>query len=555
MSEPSLSGGLFPFELPLVFTMLEMCHASGELEVRGSGGDGVVYFKRGAVVGARSGSMKGEPAALTTLGIRDGRFEFRCGEDVEDQGIERSNQGLCLEAMRLLDESQSSVLHYERLDSSLPVGIDAVAVAVLAVLDHPSTLEEIKAASGLSGLAALYYLEKLERCGAVGHLEPGSRSGSIEPDSSQQAVVRVLVVDDSKLMQKVLTRLYESDPGVVVVGVAENGEQALQKLHELKPDLVSLDLYMPVMDGVTALKRIMLSQPTPTMIVTSANPDDLDRAFESILRFGAIDFVTKPAKHRGEMGSQTKNILSRLRKAARVNLRGLRMVQPPPRASRQRAYRGECRGLVVAAAGTGGCLSFMQMLTGLPTDFPLAVVGVLDFPEGFLRAFVSYLAKISALDVQLATDGAALFGGVCYMASAGSRVRVERGSRGPVLKVADSGSGPEELLMDAARVFGHRASGLALSGEGSRLLAGLAAIRASGGVTMAQLPETCVDPEQPRLAIEAGLVDRVVLLPRLFSELSQQFMSRLRRDHAGDGAPVELAELTERESSWPRMSA
>jgi two-component system chemotaxis response regulator CheB len=478
--------------------------------------------------------------------------------------------------MRLVDESQNCSSRFERAPGADLSGHGPAQASVLAALDGPLDLDGVAAGSGLPRLAAYFYLEALEQAGAVRRRDDETPSSERAPQAEARGKVRVLLVDDSKLMQKVLTKLYESDPRVVVAGVAENGEEALEKLRELKPDLVSLDLYMPVMDGVTTLKRIMLSQPTPTMIVTSANPDDLDRTFESILRFGAIDFITKPAKHRGEMAMQAKNILSRLHKAAGVNLRGIRMVQPPPRRAQQRAYRGECRGLLTAVAGTGGCLSFMQLLTGLPTDLPLAVVGVLDFPQDFLKAFVSYLGKCSAFDVQLAADGASLFGGVCYLANARDRVKVERGARGPVLRVSRDGAGPSELLMDAAKVFQERAVALLLSGEGEQGLPGMAAVRAAGGMTMAQLPESCVDPEQPRLAIEAGLVDRVVLLPRLFGELSQILMSRLRRGHhiatpstsadqgsAQDGQPATDqgdrvhvdGDPDERESSWPRMSA
>jgi two-component system chemotaxis response regulator CheB len=562
--EPCLTGRLGPLELPLIFSVLEMGQLSGRLEVRSSAGNGLVLFRRGAVVAAEYRDLAGEVAALATLAFQDGSFEFRCGEPATSHGIERSNQGLCLEAMRLVDESQRCDALFERCQPEAPDRIEPAHGRVLSVLVRPLDLAGVASRCSLPRPATLYFLEQLEERGAVRRRSAGAgtdaaaAAGRQTEDAAGEAAdgppkVRVLLVDDSKLMQKVLTKLYESDPGVVVAGVAENGEEALEKLRELKPDLVSLDLYMPVMDGVTTLKRIMLSQPTPTMIVTSANPDDLDRTFESILRFGAIDFITKPAKHRGGMDMQADNILSRLHKAAKVNLRGIRMVQPPPRRTLERAYRGECRGILTAVAGTGGCLSYMQLLTGLPTDLPLAVVGLLDFPEDFLRAFVTYLRKCSAFDVQLATDGASLFGGVCYLASSADRVRIRRGPRGPVLRLSRERAAPGELLMDGAAVFDERSVALMLSGEGEAALPGLAAVRAAGGLTMAQLPESCVDPEQPRLAIESGLVDRVVLLPRLFGELSQILMSRLRRGRLQADLPS--VELSESESSWPRMSA
>ncbi len=520
----SLAGKLADFDLPQIMAVLEAGRATGILEVRTPGRDGVLHLRRGDVVSATSGRLQGEAAAVEILSWPWGQFAFFKAEVNQPRSVDRSNQGLCLEAVRLLDESRAGDVTFARAAGLEIASCSELERLLLVAMPEPTSLNEIAARCHLSPAAALFALEQLQGRGAVRRCNGGGAT-PVAPDR-----VRVLLVDDSLLMQKALRHLYESDPGIEVVGVAGNGERALELLAELKPDVVSLDLYMPVMDGITTLKRIMLSQPTPTVIVTSAAADELDLTFESILRFGAIDFITKPSRNRGVAGGQADGIVDRLRNAARVNLRGVRMVQPAPRHSLKRAERTECRGLIAAYGGTGGCLSYMQFLTSLPTDVPLGVVGVLRFPADFLRAFVDYLSKSSTFTVELARDGAPIEGGVCYLAAESDGVGVEHGPAGPVLTVrrSEARTGPVGLFRDAAAVFRERSAGILLSGSDGDAIAGLASIRAAAGVTMVQLPETCVDPGQLHRAIELRLVDRIVLLAQISSDLSQALLARLR---------------------------
>ncbi len=537
----SLAGRLPDFDLPQIMSVLEVSRATGRLTVSSSRGEGVLRLADGSVVAAESPSARGELASFEVLSWSDGEFQFTAEEGHSVREIDRSNQGLCLEAMRLIDESSSPDTAFAPTRESAD-GLPEGSRTVLAALDRAgATVETVARQAGTSPVAALYWLEELERQGAVRRLADG---GEIHPTADDNAAIRMLLVDDSRLMQKVLRRMYESDGDIEVVGVAENGEEALALLPELKPDVISLDLYMPVMDGVTTLKRIMLSQPTPTVIVTSANADELDLTFESILRFGAIDFITKPSKSRGQMDDQTTKILERIRKASRVNLRGVRMVQPAPQGPHKRAHRGRCRGLVAAVGGTGGCLSYLQLLTSLPTDLPFGVVGQLSFPRDFTRGLVSYLRKSARVEVQLAQDGVGIEGGVAYLASDADRLRIESTDSGPVLRVESTEEPvpPSLLFREAAASFAECSIGLVLSGTDQGALPGLGAIAAAGGACLGQLPESCVDPEPVEAALEMGLVQRVVLLPHISHELSQLWLSRLRSG-------------TEEETSWPRKTA
>src|SRR5262249_51675857 len=146
----------------------------------------------------------------------------------------------------------------------------------------------------------------------------------------------------------------------------------------------------------------------------------------------------KPSRTRGPIDEQAENIIRRLRMAARVNLRGLRMLQPPPRTVHVRATRTEYEGLIVAIGGTGACLSYMQMLTSLGAELPVGVIGLLPFSEPFLQAFVAYLRKCSTFNVEIAQDGTPLHGGTCYLANDRCRLGVERNGNQLSLRISSS---------------------------------------------------------------------------------------------------------------------
>ena len=541
----SLSGNLRDFEVSQVISLLEYARMTGSLEIVAPMGSGRLLFEEGQLAGAEAGEEQGELAAYILVSRNEGEFHFRRGSLEGARQPMRSNQSLVLEAARLLDESADPSLAFVRALPGAPDQVMNGTRRVFRAVDGTASIRTVAARLGCAPLAALYHLEKLERLGAVTRCR-GEASGvpavaTPFPDAGRR--IRVLVVDDSPLMQRVLVRLYESDPGFTVVGTASNGNEALERLRELRPDLVSLDLFMPVMDGPATLKRIMLTQPTPTVVVTSASPEALEVTFESILRYGAIDFITKPSRSRGDLDDQTRLILARARKAARADLRGLRMVQPPPVEPKVRAGRVPCQGVVLAASGTGGGLSMMQLLTGLPADLPCAVLGTVPLPDEFLGAFASFMRRAAPFDVEVAEDGALLQGGVCYVAGSDRDVRLVGGAAGVRLSVRPPGPGasPAAPMMDAAELYGSRSAAIVLSGEGDGALVGLAAIRARGGITLAQLPTTCVDPEQCEKAIAAGLVDRVVLASHLSGSLSQLHLSRSRMG-ASKASPEEVAE-------------
>jgi len=546
---PCLTGRLEDFILPQVIALLEAVRSTGELEVEGPEGVGCLGIFEGNVVSARLERRRGELAAYLVLSWSTGEFRFSRDGAQPSLELSRSSQALCLEAMRLLDESRNPGVSFAPVRGAQVQGLsESLEIVWGALVAGSATVRDAAQKCGMSTVEAYYHLEELERLGAATRTAAGQLP--VARDSNREGTIRVLVVDDSELMRRALTRIFESDPGVRVVATAASGEEALALLPTTKPDVISLDLHMPGMDGVTTLKRIMLTDPTPTVIVTASSPDALDLTFESILRFGAIDFITKPSRSRGEFGQQERYILQRLRKAAQVNLRGVRLFQPRPKISRRRASSGSCSALMVSIAGTGSCLSYMQLLTELPADLPIGILGVLPFPEDFLHAFVAYMDKYSAFELRIASEGARLASGVCYLTTGTKPIRIVDEGQGPTLLSRDvyGPCDPNVLLYDAGQTLGEHAIALVLSSEDQNIGGGLGAIREAGGMTMAQLPETCVDSEGPLAALSEGLIDKVVVLNRISSDLSQFFMDRLHRV-GGVGS------ATEGDQSWPRRSA
>ena len=526
---PSLQGRLQDFNLPQLIALLETMQSSGRLEVTASGGNGVLFFAKGQLVDASLGEANGEVAAFQILTFDDGEFCFVKGHAEREANLDHSNQALCMEAMRLLDESRDPKTRFSLQSHGSPIEGEADAALVVEALKAgPATIGELSKRSGVSRIAVCFHLDHLVRSELVMRTceDVSLPVGPSEPDA-----IRVLIVDDSELMRRNLSRLFEAAPDIRVVGAASSGREALEMIPQVRPDVVSLDLHMPDMDGVATLKRIMLSDPIPTVILTAANPEQLDRTFDAILRFGAVDFITKPSRMRGKVQEQGEAIVRRVRTAARVNLRGVRLFQPRLSKVRQQAAPRQCQGLITGIAGTGACLSLMQLLSHLPADLPFGVFSVVSLTPEFLRAFAAYMSRYSAFQLKVVEQEEPLMAGVCYLATSESPVRlVDRGD-GPrvVLEHGAGATDPNLLLYDTARLFAQDGVGLLMSNERDDLEPGIVELRRSGGLVMAQLPETCIDPTGPLSAIENGLVQRTVVLNRIASELSQTYVQRSQR--------------------------
>ncbi len=332
---------------------------------------------------------------------------------------------------------------------------------------------------------------------------------------------RVLVVDDSPFVCRLVAGYLAAEPDLEVAGTAHSGSQALERLRELRPDVVALDLEMPELDGLEVVRRAMAERPTAIVVITGASGRAATRTLQS-LDAGAVDFVLKYAPGtRLDPLELRREIVAKVRAAA-----GVRVVRslpqrtaylPPPFAvslseGAARARTAGPGGVVVIGASTGGPLALRQLLAELPSDFTWPVLIVQHIPASFTGVLAAQLDRHSPLPVREAEAGDRLVAGSVFVAPGGRHCLVGRDGRielstGP--EVGGHRPSVDVALQSAAQALGGRSIGVLLSGMGDDGVEGLRAVRAKGGRTFAQDAASCVVAGMPQRAIEAGVVDAV----------------------------------------------
>lgn len=339
---------------------------------------------------------------------------------------------------------------------------------------------------------------------------------------TNEGAIRVLVVDDSALMRKVLVKMLDKEEDIEVVGTAMDGVFALEKVEKLRPDVVTLDLEMPRMDGLTALKSIVRRFETPVVLVSAHAAEGAGVTFEA-LAAGGIDFVAKPERILSSplepMGAE---LARKIRIASRVKVEKLRF-QPTSAVVPQEEAKGtapSAKGEYVLAIGvsTGGPNALSYLLPQLRADFPAGVLVVQHMPEGFTSLFAKRLDQVCALEVREAADGDRVLPGRVLIAPGGRHMRVRCIEEQPVVALSRSepvgGLRPsvDVLFQSVADVYGPKSVAVIMTGMGDDGAKGMSAIKAAGGLTLAQDQASSVVYGMPRAAVEKGAVDRVLSL-------------------------------------------
>lgn len=347
------------------------------------------------------------------------------------------------------------------------------------------------------------------------------------------SLVRVLVVDDSAYNRRTIIKMLESLPGVEVIGYACDGEEALRKVIDLKPDLVTLDLEMPRMDGFTFLRIAMQARPTP-VIVVSARSEDAN-VFKA-LEFGAVEFVAKPsARISPELFNIRDDLLHKVREIARTDMnKVLRrtaaehspLVRPGVRAMAIAEPRMEPPVTqVVIGASTGGPPALQAIFAAIQRPIPVAFAVSQHMPPGFTRAFAERLNKCSALEIREACTGDVVRAGQVLIAPGGRNLLFRRSGADVVAQVAEPAAeqryvpSVDAMFESASGIFGAKLLGVVLTGMGNDGARGTTIIKEQGGQTLAEAEETSVVFGMPKEAIATGKVDKVVSLPQVSGEI------------------------------------
>lgn len=342
-------------------------------------------------------------------------------------------------------------------------------------------------------------------------------------------MIRVVVVDDSAFMRKAIGTMLENDPEITVVGTAKNGQEGLELVRRLDPDVVTLDIEMPIMDGLTTLRHIMMEMPRPVLMISSLTVEGAEATLKA-LDAGAVDFIPKKLSRVSlEIINIEKDLCAKV-KAVGKRPRAMRPVRPrsappAPAPSWTTTPRSSLRTVVAVGVSTGGPPVVQSILSQLPADFPATILIAQHMPQAFTGPFAKRLDSLSPLDVSEAVDGAPLAPGKVYVAPGGSHLRVRREGMRYVTEVSaepkDSLYKPSanELIGSVADLLGSRAVGLMLTGMGSDGLEGSRKLKNSGGRILAQSDATCVVYGMPKAVVDAGLADSIVDLPDIPSAL------------------------------------
>jgi two-component system chemotaxis response regulator CheB len=331
--------------------------------------------------------------------------------------------------------------------------------------------------------------------------------------------IRVLIVDDSAFIRQVLTEMLSRDPEIEVVGTAPHPLIARERIKELNPDVMTLDVEMPHMDGITFLEKVMRLRPMPVVMVSSLTQEGADTTLRA-LELGAVDAIGKPTENLWDnMAGLGDQIVAKVKMAARARVRSaaqrLTAVPRPVMTADPAPRRGPTRRTIVAiGASTGGVNALPEVMRGLPDDLPPVVI-TQHMPPGFTRGFAERLGRISSLAIAEAEDGMRLANGHAYLAPGDRHLLLGRDPRGAlVCRLSDempvSGHRPSVDMMfrSVAKVAGASAIGVIMTGMGRDGADGLKEMHDLGAHTIAQDESTCIVHGMPKAATMLGAVDR-----------------------------------------------
>jgi two-component system, chemotaxis family, protein-glutamate methylesterase/glutaminase len=320
-------------------------------------------------------------------------------------------------------------------------------------------------------------------------------------------VIRVLVVDDSALIRQLMRKVLDGAEGILVVGTAANPNEAREKIKALNPDVITLDVEMPGMDGLSFLKRLMNLRPTPVVMVSALTTREAEVSLKA-LAMGAVEVVAKPAVDFARGWPEVaREIAEKVRLAACSKVRFQKAINSASGANGVR-LKSTCR-VIAMGASTGGVPVLREILEAVPANTPPIVI-VQHLPESFSNSFAKRLNAISAMTVRLAADGMRLIPGHAYVAPGGTHMTLVRSGehlrvslfRGP----ADAGHVPsvDVLFGSAAEAAGSEAVGMLLTGMGRDGARGLRKMRCAGATTIAQDEPSSLIFGMPKAAIELG---------------------------------------------------
>lgn len=339
-------------------------------------------------------------------------------------------------------------------------------------------------------------------------------------------MITVVVVDDSAFMRKAISTMLEKDSGIKVVATARDGEEGLEKVRKLNPDVVTLDIEMPRMDGLTALRHIMMEMPRPVLMVSSLTTEGAEATLKA-MDLGAVDFIPKQlSKVSLDIVKIELDLISKVKTVANRRMRPVPKLRPasashrlenrtPPKPLVKRSTRPK-RDVVVIGVSTGGPPAVQKILSAFPADFPAGIVIAQHMPKAFTGPFAKRLDGVSKISVKEAETGDRLMPGRAFVAPGGSHLiinqKVSRIDLSVTTEPADALYKPSAnvLVTSVAEAVGRRSLGVILTGMGNDGRDGIKVLKSKGGRAIAQSDSTCVVYGMPKAIVDDGLADEIV---------------------------------------------
>ncbi|MDY6795624.1 MAG: chemotaxis response regulator protein-glutamate methylesterase [Actinomycetota bacterium] len=335
--------------------------------------------------------------------------------------------------------------------------------------------------------------------------------------------IRVLIVDDSALVRKLLRDVISGDPGMEVIGAVSNGVEAIRAVAELKPDVVTMDIHMPEMDGLSALEYIMRKNPLPVVMLSALAQKGAAPTLKA-LELGAVDFITKPSHFPSAIREVSEEVILKVRTAAQARksiMRGRTRKTQGARLAARKSFSPE-KKLVIIGASAGGPKALAEIMPRFPADTPAAMIIVQHMPGIFTRSFAERLNGHCEMPVKEAEENEDLSDGRVLVVPGGCDLIVscEEGGPGKVQLMNSQnkvGASPriDTTMITAAEAYGSGSVGVIMTGMGSDGAGGIEKIKKTKGNTIAQNEESCLVYGMPKVAIERGYIDWIVALEKI----------------------------------------
>ncbi len=524
-----------------VITSLHESGQTGELILEPARGDAEsrIWFGRGEIINAETRGLEGIEAFFELLTWKDGRYRFKAHRQGKIR-ITKTFRCLLKEALELVARASlfwslvphgSAILFKTESESALADKAEKFfreKEYTYDLIDGFRTIDDVLRESPLSRPRALCFLAELVSLGDV-ELKPEVSRIAYGKGVTPFDRTGVLVVDDSKLVGSALAKIFSSDPRFTTLGQAFNGLEALEMIEKLDPDVVTLDVEMPEMDGLTALKHIMVKFPRPVVMISSLTQEGSSVAFEA-LRYGAVDIIPKPSQVSVEdFEAQKEKIRSKVFRASRVSVEALHFVRKRKTtpSGDSRSFPANIRRIYAIGTGMGGYNTLLQLIPSLPASAPASYVVMTQIDPRYIGAFVSYLNDNSEIRVEVVEDNQDMEPATCYLCTTGNFLVVRNSGNSCRLQF-DEAADPDcqkmsldRLFLSLAESLGERAGAVILSGTGTDGVKGISSIADAGGSIFVQKPESCLEPELPTRVLKAVSSVRIVPvkdIPRIVEE-------------------------------------